>query len=52
MEKLYKDEKLRERLANNAYERVHSIKDFNKEYYFDNFLKLSGIGDENSNENK
>ena len=52
MEKLYKDEKIRERLANNAYERVHSIKDFNKEYYFDNFLKLSGIGDENSNENK
>ena len=52
MEKLYKDEKLRERLANNAYERVHSIKDFNKEYYFDNFLKLSGIEEENSNENK
>lgn len=39
MKNILVDKDLSNQMANNAYNRVHEIKEFNKDYYYDSFIK-------------
>lgn len=43
MEKMYLNPELRKEYRENGYNRCHSIKEFDKDNYFDNFLRKSEI---------